>query len=97
MRSRSYVIVSWPETGGPVQIPSHRPGRHRMGAPGATRRPTGGPHRRPFRCRGRHRHVEKRSVLAARYGTLVVMLGTVAVSGWFTATGAAAFAQMVQP
>lgn len=95
MRSRSYVIVTWPEGGRPVQVPRHRAGRHRTGSPGRVRPQPGGT-RRPY-GRGRHRRPEKPSVLAARYGTLTALLSMVTVSGWFAVSGAAAFAQMIQP
>jgi hypothetical protein len=36
-------------------------------------------------------------VFAIRSASLVVLLGMVAVSGWFAAAGATAFAQMIQP
>lgn len=47
--------------------------------------------------RARHRRPAASSVLAVRSAGLVVLLGTVAVSGWFAAAGATAFAQMIQP
>jgi hypothetical protein len=86
----------------------HGTGRHRLGAPGTVRRDPqrfrsgsqASPEcrRRPFRPnRARHRRGERPTLLAARYGTLVVLLGTVGISGWFAAAGAAAFAQMIQP
>jgi hypothetical protein len=75
----------------------HGTGRHRLGAPGTVRRDPDR-RRRPFRPnRARHRRGERPTLLAARYGTLVVLLGTVGISGWFAAAGAAAFAQMIQP
>lgn len=95
MRNRSYVIVTWPEGGRPVHVPRSRSGRHRLGSPGRVQRHRGGP-RRPLR-RGRHRRPENPSVLAARYGTLTVLLSMATVSGWFAVSGAAAFAQMIQP
>ena len=97
MRSRSYVIVTWPETGGPVRVPRHRAGRHRLGVPGMVRRHSARPRGPLRRSRGRHSRPAQPTRLAARYGTLVVVLGTVTVSGWFAASGAAAFAQMITP
>jgi hypothetical protein len=102
---RSYVII----TGGPApgrapgRVVGWSPGRHRVGAPGtAPRYPAGPPRpaagrRRHRSGRPRHRRTTRPSAFLVRYASLVVLLGTVAVSGWFAAAGATAFAQMVQP
>jgi len=87
-----------------------RPGRHRLGTPGlrpyrAGRRDVGAlarPRarlRRPAHC-ARHAVPARRSFGLRdlpRGATLVVVLATLLISGWFAASGAAAFAQMVQP
>lgn len=113
MRSRSYVIVTSSghplpgrrelrraTRGRRVRQPHRARGRHRLGTPGRVRRYPSRP-RRPY-AGGRHRCLASRparrpSGLTARYGTLVVLLGTVGISGWFTASGAAALAQMALP
>lgn len=96
---RSYVIVT--SSGRAVRHHRRGVGRHRLAASGRSSRPRpagppqpAGP-RRPRR--GRHRRAPHSSLLSARSGTLVVLLGTVGISGWFTATGAAALAQMLHP
>jgi hypothetical protein len=82
----------------------HRqPGRHRLGAPGLRHYRFGfpahplGPGRPPHRAR--HAATPKRLVREAlpRYAASVAVLATMVISGWFAASGAAAFAQMVQP
>lgn len=98
---RSYVII----TGGSEPVRGPR-GRHRLGAPGtAPRYPAGPPPRQPGSRppggrrphRARHRRTPRPAVFAIRSASLVVLLGMVAVSGWFAAAGATAFAQMIQP
>lgn len=105
MHSRSYVVVT--ASGQP--LPGRRElrgagrghraaGRHRLGAPGRVPRYSYRS-RRPA-ARGRHRVTGpalRPSTLAAAYGALVMVLGTLIASGWFAATGAAALAQMAQP
>lgn len=97
---RAYVIVAGAggEPGTATTATWHRRGgRHRLGTPGTTpRHPAGPPGRRCLR-RPRHRRTGRPSVSAARYTSLVILLGAVAASGWFTAAGATAFAQMIQP
>lgn len=61
---------------------------------------SGDPPAGPWRRRGRPRHgtpTPARLTRATRCGGLVLLLGTLAASGWFTFSGAAAFAQMIQP
>jgi hypothetical protein len=106
--ARSYVIVaSVPrERLGRLSArrPQPRPGRHRLGAAGTA------PHRphrpdRPTRRRGggggrpaaRHRRGARPAVATVRYASLLVLVATLGISGWFTASGAAVFAQMIQP
>ncbi|HWG98613.1 MAG TPA: hypothetical protein VNV66_04635 [Pilimelia sp.] len=102
---RAYVIV--------CHAARLRPrGRHRAGTPGLRpyrpgpiRRP--GAAARPARAAGggpwgrRPRHARRPGPLTgealSRYATLTVLIVTVLVSGWFAATGAAAFAQMGRP
>ena len=72
-------------------------GRHRLGAPGTVRRSPAGPARPFHRHRARHRRTAPPSAFAVRYATMLVLLGALAVSGWFTATGATAVAQMIAP
>ncbi len=87
-----YLIVA--ATGPGRAVRGHRrAGRHRLST-GVDR-----PRLRGWsthRARHRRRTAPMRGV-AVRYGGLLAVLGTVAVSGWFAATGAAAFAQMTQP
>lgn len=101
---RAYVIVTGGREARPGRydrgLRSATPagGRHRPGVPGTAARYPAGPPRFPGPRRPRHRRpADRRSGFAVRYASLVVLLGAVAVSGWFTAAGAAAFAQMVHP
>jgi hypothetical protein len=94
-----------------VLVRRHRPGRHRIGAPGLR-------HYRPARRQGEAvvrrrpvppgaartgRHAAHRRAAAAdgaalaRYASLAVVLSALLVSGWFAASGASAFAQMIHP
>jgi hypothetical protein len=88
----------------------HRPGRHRIGTPGLrhwpARRRTGPAVRRrlvPVFVAHRARHAvagpqaHGSGTAAVRYASLLLVISTVLVSGWFAATGASAFAQMVRP
>lgn len=72
-------------------------GRHRHGTPGTRTRYPGRSTRLPVPRRARHRRAERPGAAAVRYGTLAVLAGTVMVSGWFTAAGANALAQMAHP
>lgn len=90
---RSYVIFNGRSRG--TRPPTA--GRHRAGAPGTTARYPAGPPRRPDGRRPRHLRASRRPISAVRSAGLVVLLGAAAVSSWFAAAGAAAFAQMTQP
>lgn len=95
MSTRAYVIIASEPAG---RFPGRpRAGRHRLGAPGTAPRYPAGPPARPRAQRARHRRTDAAPVSAVRYTTLVVLLGTLAVSGWFAASGASAVAQMIQP
>jgi hypothetical protein len=83
---RSYMMVT-PAAGG----------RHRLGTPGTAPRHRTGPAGRRALYRAGHRRTERRSRFAARYASLLVLLGMIGISGWFAAAGAAAVAQMIQP
>jgi hypothetical protein len=108
---RAYLIVAQPATrrrftrpGGLVR--RHRPGRHRTGALGGRQhRPAHGrgvparPRRDGDRIRpGRHaaRRAPRPADLA-RSASALVVLSTLLVSGWFAASGAAAFAGTFGP
>jgi hypothetical protein len=88
--------------GAPGTAPRYPAGPPR---PAAARPHTARPHtarpdagrRRHRSGRPRHRRTTPPSTFLVRYASLVVVLGAVAVSGWFAAAGATAFAQMVQP
>lgn len=88
-----YLIVAATERSRAVRG-HRRAGRHRLST-GADRPRLA---RWSTHRRARHRRptAPMRGV-AVRYGSLLAVLGTVAVSGWFAATGAVAFAQMTQP
>jgi hypothetical protein len=94
----SYVIVAH-APGAHARARRHAGhGRHRLGTPGTALRYPAGPPRRPGRRRARHyRRVQRPSMFAVRYATLLVLLAAIGVSGWFAATGASAVAQMIQP
>jgi hypothetical protein len=78
-------------------------GRHRLGAPGLKYCR----HHRTVRARLVRREVTRRRAarvsrarLSARFAmllTILVITGTVLVSGWYAAAGAAVIAQMVSP
>jgi hypothetical protein len=84
-----------------------RPGRHRWNPRAArhanTRWPGSAhlnrPNLPPLRFqRGRHRRRPERPMLTmARQAAVLAVLVAVAVSGWFTASGATALAQMTHP
>ncbi|HZN74207.1 MAG TPA: hypothetical protein VFC00_21270 [Micromonosporaceae bacterium] len=79
-----------------LRHPSRPAGRHRLGTPGlrpcrelcqvAERPPWIGP-----------RALVQGSIRSARLAAVVVVLGTLAVSSWFAAAGATAFADMIHP
>src|SRR5690625_4904495 len=82
--------------------PHRRPGRHRWNPRAARRAGSARPFRPalpPLRFqRGRHRRRPDRPVLTVvRQVAVFAVLTAVAVSGWFTASGATALAQMTQP
>jgi hypothetical protein len=73
-------------------------GRHRLGTPGTVRRYPDGPPNLSGRRWARHRRRTHRpSGQGVRYATVLVLLATIGISGWFAATGASAVAQMIQP
>ena len=73
-------------TGGRAHAGRHRAGRHRAGRPA----------HRPHRSLPPSLPVPRRHPLPAGVATLlVVMTGATALSGWFAASGAAAFAGMI--
>jgi hypothetical protein len=86
-----YLIVTADARGRGVRG-HRRAGRHRLSV-GAERPRIARPWRRP----ARHRAVQRTRGLALRYGAVLAVLGTAAVSGWLAASGAAAFAQMAHP
>lgn len=89
-----------------VLVRRHRPGRHRRGSGPGHYRPARQEAGRLIRRRlvrvphrARHAAPPPPAVGAAltRYGTGMVVLATLMVSGWFAASGASAVAQMVRP
>jgi hypothetical protein len=86
---------------------TRRPGRHRLGTPGLrpyrpVRAGSGVLVRRVNvrRAPGQHcaRHAASTGTRrAARFATLLVLFTTMVVSGWFAASGASTFAQILQP
>jgi hypothetical protein len=80
----------------PAAVRRRHSGRHRVlrsGQPQHRVRP--GRSGRPGPQRARHRRPPARSQTAARSASTLLLLATLLVSGWFAATGATAFAQMV--
>jgi hypothetical protein len=93
---RAYLIVS-PRPKTPRTPRRHRVGRHRTVTPGRRRCGTARPVARTVARPPVGRHAARRVPVPARYAPLAVALSTLLVSGWFAASGAAAFAAMVHP